>query len=87
MSRYFLQRVAQALITIWIVSVVIFVLARLSGDPITLLADWLKKNRLAESKTLDAIDSEVSAEIQKAVNFALEAPYPPVDEVGQHVYA
>jgi peptide/nickel transport system permease protein len=38
MSRYFLQRVAQALITIWIVSVVIFVLARLSGDPITLLA-------------------------------------------------
>jgi peptide/nickel transport system permease protein len=37
-SRYFAQRVAQAIVTIWIVSVVIFVLARLSGDPITLLA-------------------------------------------------
>jgi peptide/nickel transport system permease protein len=38
MSRYLLERFIQALITIWIVSVVIFVLARLSGDPITLLA-------------------------------------------------
>ena len=56
-------------------------------DPVTLLADWLKKNRMAESKTLDAIDSEVSAEIQKAVSFAIEAPYPAAEEVGQHVYA
>src|SRR6185369_9522364 len=37
-------------------------------DPIALLADWLKKSRMAESKTLDAVDGEVSAEIQKAVN-------------------
>jgi pyruvate dehydrogenase E1 component alpha subunit len=56
-------------------------------DPIALLADRLKKSRMAESKTLDAIDSEVSAEIQKAVSFALEAPYPAAEEVGQHVYA
>jgi TPP-dependent pyruvate/acetoin dehydrogenase alpha subunit len=56
-------------------------------DPIALLADWLKKSRMAESKTLDAVDGEVSAEIQKAVNFALEAPYPAAEEVGQHVYA
>lgn len=38
MSRYFVQRLLQALITIWIVSVAIFLLARLSGDPIELLA-------------------------------------------------
>ena len=56
-------------------------------DPIVVLADWLKKNRMAESMTLNAIDSEVSAEIQKAVNFALDAAYPAADEVGHHVYA
>ena len=38
MSRYLLNRLLQAIITIWIVSVAIFMLARLSGDPIALLA-------------------------------------------------
>ena len=56
-------------------------------DPIALLADWLKKNGMAESRTLEAIEGEVSAAIQKAVNFALNAAYPEPDEVAQHVYA
>lgn len=38
MSRYLAQRFFQAVVTIWLVSIAIFALARLSGDPITLLA-------------------------------------------------
>lgn len=37
MPRYVVERLAQAVVTIWIVTVVVFVLARLSGDPINLL--------------------------------------------------
>jgi TPP-dependent pyruvate/acetoin dehydrogenase alpha subunit len=31
--------------------------------------------------------NEVATEIKDAVNFALNAPYPPAEEVDQHVYA
>jgi acetoin:2,6-dichlorophenolindophenol oxidoreductase subunit alpha len=56
-------------------------------DPIALLADWLKKNKLADGKALEIIDDDISAEIKAAVNFALDAAYPDPDEVTQHVYA
>jgi TPP-dependent pyruvate/acetoin dehydrogenase alpha subunit len=56
-------------------------------DPIGLLADWLKKNRLADAQLLAQIESETGKEIEDAANFALNAPYPPADEVSQHVYA
>jgi pyruvate dehydrogenase E1 component alpha subunit len=56
-------------------------------DPIGLLADWLKKNRLADAQLLAQIESETGKEIEDAANFALNAPYPPADEVNQHVYA
>ncbi len=56
-------------------------------DPVRLLADWLQKNKLADMKSLKKIESEISAEIKKAVAFALDAPYPAAQEVYQHVYA
>lgn len=56
-------------------------------DPIKLLADWLKKNKLLDDPSLEQIDHEVSAEIKAAVEFALNAPYPDPKEVDQHVYA
>ncbi len=56
-------------------------------DPVKRLADWLEKNRLANGKLLQQIESEISKEIKDAANFALDAPYPPADEVNQHVYA
>jgi pyruvate dehydrogenase E1 component alpha subunit len=56
-------------------------------DPVKLLADWLEKNRLANGKLLQQIESEISKEIKDAANFALDAPYPRADEVNQHVYA
>src|SRR5258706_321755 len=56
-------------------------------DPLNLCADWLKQCKMADDKFFQALENEVSAEIQTAVNFALNAPYPPANEVDQHVYA
>jgi len=56
-------------------------------DPIKLLAAWLIDQRLAESSALNRIDSEVRAEMEEAVQFAVTAPYPGVEEVEQDVYA
>ena len=56
-------------------------------DPVTLLASWLQKNRLADDKALQAIETELSREVKSAVEFALDSKYPDSDEVDQHVYA
>jgi len=56
-------------------------------DPIRNLTTWLTKEGLADQGLLDRIASEVGSEIEKALEFALAAPYPSVDEVGTNVYA
>jgi pyruvate dehydrogenase E1 component alpha subunit len=56
-------------------------------DPVKLLAQWLAESRLADEKLLSQIETEVSKEIKDAAQSALNAPYPPVEEVNQHVYA
>lgn len=56
-------------------------------DPIKLLADWLSEQGLADSAQFILIQSEVESEMKKAVEFAVAAPYPGVDEVEQDVYA
>ena len=56
-------------------------------DPITLLAAWLQKNKMADNKALEAIEHELSTEMKLAVEFALNAKYPELNEVNQHVYA
>jgi pyruvate dehydrogenase E1 component alpha subunit len=56
-------------------------------DPIRNLAAWLTTQGLADQGLLDRISSEVGSEIEKALEFALAAPYPSVDEAGNHVYA
>jgi acetoin:2,6-dichlorophenolindophenol oxidoreductase subunit alpha len=56
-------------------------------DPVKLFADWLQKNKLADSNLLQSIENEITGEINNAVDFALTAPYPAADEVDQHVYA
>ena len=55
-------------------------------DPLRIASDWLKQ-RFATEEELEQIDREVKAEIDAAVQFALEAPFPPASEVDTHVYA
>jgi TPP-dependent pyruvate/acetoin dehydrogenase alpha subunit len=57
------------------------------NDPIKNFAEWLKAQKHADADTLSAIDSELRAEMDKAVKFAVAAPYPSADQVEQDVYA
>src|SRR5436190_4741132 len=56
-------------------------------DPIKLFTDVILAEKIADRAGLDQIQSEVKAEIDKAVQFAMAAPYPNVDKVEQDVYA
>jgi acetoin:2,6-dichlorophenolindophenol oxidoreductase subunit alpha len=56
-------------------------------DPIKNLADWLISEKLAEMGSFAAIETEVHAEMKAAVEFAIAAPYPGVEQVEQDVYA
>jgi TPP-dependent pyruvate/acetoin dehydrogenase alpha subunit len=56
-------------------------------DPIKLLADWLREHKLADSTIFDSIQSQVKSEMERAVEFAVSAPYPSPEEVDQDVYA
>jgi pyruvate dehydrogenase E1 component alpha subunit len=56
-------------------------------DPIKNFAAWLIAEKLADAASLEAIETEVRAEMKAAVEFAIAAPYPGVEEVEQDVYA
>jgi TPP-dependent pyruvate/acetoin dehydrogenase alpha subunit len=56
-------------------------------DPIKILSSWLIEEQIAEGDALSRIEAEVQVEIEKAVQFAKDAPYPGVEEVDDDVYA
>ncbi|MBM4260238.1 MAG: thiamine pyrophosphate-dependent dehydrogenase E1 component subunit alpha [Deltaproteobacteria bacterium] len=56
-------------------------------NPVKLLAEWLTQNKLAGAAVLAKIEEEISTEVKTAVEFALNAPFPPATEVSEHVYA
>jgi acetoin:2,6-dichlorophenolindophenol oxidoreductase subunit alpha len=56
-------------------------------DPIKNLGDWLTNQNLADTALFRRLQSEIEAEMKKAVEFAIAAPYPKLDEVDQDVYA
>jgi pyruvate dehydrogenase E1 component alpha subunit len=56
-------------------------------DPIANLGKWLVEQKLADVAALDRLQTELESEMKKAVDFAVAAPYPAVDEVGEDVYA
>lgn len=60
---------------------------RTERDPIKNLVDWMLAQKLLDKEQLARIDSELTAEMDKAVEFAIKAPYPSPEEVEQDVYA
>jgi TPP-dependent pyruvate/acetoin dehydrogenase alpha subunit len=56
-------------------------------DPVKISADFLIAEKLADRAALDQMRAEVEAEVQKAVAFAVDAPYPTPDKVDQDIYA
>ena len=56
-------------------------------DPLKILSRWLIEQGLADQNIFDQIEVEVKDEIEVGAEFAINAPYPDVSEVDQHVYA
>jgi TPP-dependent pyruvate/acetoin dehydrogenase alpha subunit len=56
-------------------------------DPIKNFATWMIEQKITDATKLQAIENEVRAEMKTAVEFAIAAPYPTIDEVDQDVYA
>ena len=56
-------------------------------DPIANFGKWLVEQKLADAPALDQMQAELESEMKKAVDFAVGAPYPSVDEVAEDVYA
>jgi acetoin:2,6-dichlorophenolindophenol oxidoreductase subunit alpha len=56
-------------------------------DPIYRLSETLIGRELADQPQLDRVRAEVQAEIDAGAEFALNAPYPDLNQVNQDVYA
>lgn len=56
-------------------------------DPIRNFSRWLLDEGVVDAAELDTITESIRSDAQSAVDYALAAAYPPVDEVDSHVYA
>ncbi len=60
--------------------------AKKNEDPIVKLKSYLLEHDLATNETLDAMDEEVKAEVNAAVEFAESSPFPEVETMYEDVY-
>jgi pyruvate dehydrogenase E1 component alpha subunit len=56
-------------------------------DPVRNLLDWMIGQKITDKSQLAQIESELTAEMDQAVAFAIAAPYPKPEEAEQDVYA
>ena len=56
-------------------------------DPLKILAERLIAQQLTDQAVLDRIEADVQQEVQRGVQFALDAPYPAAGEVTEDIYA
>ncbi len=60
---------------------------RSERDPLKVLAERLISQQLADQAVLDQIEADVQQEVDRGVQFALDAAYPAAKEVTEDVYA
>ena len=60
---------------------------RKERDPLSILANWLVEQGYADQEIIDQIHAEAKDEVDAGAEFAIQAPYPDISEVDQHVYA
>jgi acetoin:2,6-dichlorophenolindophenol oxidoreductase subunit alpha len=56
-------------------------------DPIAILGHALIEQRMCDRAALDGIHAELTTEMDRAMRWAIDAPYPSVEEVTEDVYA
>ena len=60
---------------------------KIERDPVVNFGKWLVDQNLADAATLTQVQAELESEMKQAVDFAIAAPYPTVNEVSEDVYA
>ena len=55
-------------------------------DPIIRMRGWLVEQGLATEEEVEAMNAEIRSDAEKAVEYALNAPYPDASEVDMHVF-
>ena len=60
---------------------------KIQRDPMKILGDWLTAGTVGRWRRLADIESDVRAEMEEAVEFAIAAPYPDVEQVSEDVDA
>ncbi len=60
---------------------------RSERDPLALLGRWLEEQELAAPDDLRAVEEDARTEVERGLEFALEAPFPDVAEVSEDVYS
>jgi pyruvate dehydrogenase E1 component alpha subunit len=56
-------------------------------DPLKLYLATLKEEKIADDQTLERIDAEIREQVEQAVRFAEESPFPAPEELYTDVYA
>jgi pyruvate dehydrogenase E1 component alpha subunit len=56
-------------------------------DPVRLHGDWLLAQGVADRAALDAVQAALVQEMDAAMQFAIDAPYPDASRVDEDVYA
>jgi pyruvate dehydrogenase E1 component alpha subunit len=56
-------------------------------DPLMLLEKWLLELGVVDQNIFEEINKDVIKEIEAGAEFAINSPYPGLDEVDQHVYS
>src|SRR3954471_14788324 len=56
-------------------------------DPITLHGEWMMANKIAKREELDKIQAELVKEMDAAMEWAINSPYPDPSKVTQDIYA
>ncbi len=60
---------------------------RTERDPLDLLSEWMINNGMAERSIFEQIERGITNEVEAAVEFAINAPFPELEEVDTNVYA
>ncbi len=60
---------------------------RWKHEPIGRFHRWLLENEQCSQAELDKIDNQVEVEVEQAVDFVGDSPWPEMDEITEHVYA
>jgi pyruvate dehydrogenase E1 component alpha subunit len=55
-------------------------------DPIESVKDTILKNKIATEKELEAIDEKIKLQVEEAVKFAEESPFPPAEDLYTDIY-